>query len=222
VAGERPATAAHADVASIDAWGCSQLERVTGRDYVSRVSKLLVAAAVGAAALALYAAILRPPPEAPVVQSPAPGAAPRSASRWNKAEAAAEQIFGHLAYTPEQSAALQQAGFAIYDGKRPTDNLSAASLEQLRGVSAMFQAIACTAGPCTRYPRDFVACMDDAAALIRLHRDRVPIDRNVYIAAMGVSVVTREIPYQTPPQLAEFCRKFIAAHRQFRATPPAG
>jgi hypothetical protein len=100
--------------------------------------------------------------------------------------------------------------------------LSAAALEQLRGVSAMFQAIECTAGPCTQYPRDLVACMDDAGELIGLHRDRVPIDRQLYIAAMGVSVVTREIPYQTPPQLADFCRKFIAARKQFRATPPAG
>jgi hypothetical protein len=181
------------------------------------VGKLLVTLIV-AAALVLGAVAFRTRPEPP---APATPAAP-AAKTWRfKVEAPAEQVFGHLAYTPPQSAALVEAGRAIYAGKQPTKTLSAASLAQLRQVQALFEGIECpSAGPCQQYPRDVLACMDEAGELIHLQlRKLEPIERKLFVAAMGVQVVTREIPFQTPPALAEFCRELVVAREKFRPRP---
>jgi hypothetical protein len=185
------------------------------------VGKLVVTVAV-AAALVLGAVALRTRPTPPV---PAPAAPATPPIGWAaKAEAPAQRLFGHLAYTQAQSAALVEAGFAIHAGKRPSETLSAASLATLRQVRGLFDGVGCTApGPCTHYRRDVLACMDEAAELIGIQLRRVePIARELFIAAMGVSVVTREVPYQTPAALAEFCRKLVVKREELRPSQPTG
>jgi len=186
------------------------------------MSKLLVAVVVAVAALALGAVAFRPRP-VPPVPPPAP-AVPRTTAPMFYAEPRAEQVFGHLSYTPAQSAALVEAGAAILIGKQPTKTLSAASLEQLRQVRTTFEGIPCTSsGPCTDYRRDVIECLDEAGELVRLQLRKIePVERRLFIAAMGVSVVTREIPYQRPASLAEFCRKLTLAREKFRPGPRTG
>jgi hypothetical protein len=186
------------------------------------VGKLVVTLVV-AAALALAAVAFRARPKPPAPAPPA--AAAPTAKKWDmKAEPAAEEVFGHLAYTPPQSAALIEAGHAIYAGKRPTATVSAASLAQLREVQALFDGIECTTpGPCKQYPRDVLACLDEAGELIALWKSKAePMDRALYTTAMGVSVVTREIYYQTPAALAEYCRKLVVGREKFRSSPRTG
>ena len=171
---------------------------------------------VAAAGLGLGAVAFRTRPAPPI---PALASAPPAAKAWDfKAEATAEEVFGHLDYTPPQSAALVEAGAAIFAGKQPTKTLSAASLEQLRQVRTMFEGITCWSPvPCSDYPRDVLACMDEAGKLVGLRlANAKTIDRALYTAAMGVSVVTREIPDQTPAMLAEFCRKLVIAREKVR------
>ena len=186
------------------------------------MSKLLIAVVVAVAALALGAVAFRPLP-APPVPPPAP-AVPRIAAPVFYAAPAAEKVFGHLTYTPAQSAALVEAGAAILVGKVPTKTVSAASLEQLRQVRTMFEGIQCTSsGPCTDYRRDVIECLNEAGELVNLRLRKIePIEHKLFVAAMGVSVVTREIPYQRPAALAQFCRSLGIAPEKFRPRPRTG
>jgi hypothetical protein len=163
------------------------------------VGRFVGAVAVAALALALGTIAFRSRTErAP----PVPSASGRPAERF----------FGHLTYTPEQSAALTEAGFAIFAGKRPTQTLSSASVAQVAEVAAMFERVACSEPACEELRPDVRRCLDEAGRHIGLRREKIEsVGRKLFIAAMGVSVVTREVYYRTPAELAESCRRFVLA-----------
>jgi hypothetical protein len=130
----------------------------------------------------------------------------------------AQRLFGHLCYTEEQSAAITEAGFAIQKGHTPASTLSPESLAQLREVHAMVQDVDCALDEavCRRYRLPVLDCLERAGALIGRRLGKVEeIPWNLYTAAMGVSVVTREIHYRTVAALVHFCERFNVAQEQY-------
>jgi hypothetical protein len=134
----------------------------------------------------------------------------------------AQGIFGHLFYTETQSEAVTEAGFAIQKGRIPTQTMAPAAVERLREVDARVQAVECRASDaaCVQHRVAVLECLDEAGALIghRLNKtEEIPWD--LYKAAMGVSVVTREIHYRTIAALVHFCARFAEARDKFRPKP---
>jgi hypothetical protein len=101
-------------------------------------------------------------------------------------------------YTAAQKEALVAAGQAILRGERPARVVPAAQRPVLAEVHAMVHEV------------DVDACLDRAAIIVAMRRrlrDRVPPP--LHVAAIGVSVVTREQWYQTVPNLIDFCRRMF-------------
>jgi hypothetical protein len=99
-------------------------------------------------------------------------------------------------YTAAQKEALVAAGQAILRGERPARVVPAAQRPALAEVHALVHEI------------DVDACLDQAAIIVAMRqrvRERVPAP--LHIAAIGVSVVTREQWYQTVENLIDFCRR---------------
>jgi hypothetical protein len=102
-------------------------------------------------------------------------------------------------YTEAQKEALAAAGHAILRGQRPAQVVPATQRPALAEVHALVREI------------DVDACLDQAAIIVGMRRrlrERLP--GPLHVAAVGVSVVTREPWYQTVENLIDFCRRMFA------------
>jgi hypothetical protein len=108
-------------------------------------------------------------------------------------------------YTAAQKEALVSAGQAILRGERPAQVVPAAQRPALAEVHALVREI------------DVDKCLDQAGIIVGMRRrtpglERVP--HKLHVAAVGVSVVTREQWYQTVENLIDFCRRMYTELEQ--------
>jgi hypothetical protein len=186
----------------------------------------VVVVLVVAAALALLLRGGPKEPSAPVASAPVPTTAPPPAGKppatlpphgkvgsgpWPTAiDPAASEHYAKVVYTPAEREVLVAAGNAIMAGKQPSKELPPASLEVIRGIEGRIRAADCGSVDCARYRIGVVACLDRAGAIRAGEGARRERKTRLAAAAMGVSVVTREIYYQTVPELIDWCLRMAA------------
>jgi hypothetical protein len=99
-------------------------------------------------------------------------------------------------YTAAQKEALAAAGHAILRGALPRMAVPPALRPVLAEVDALVPEV------------DVDTCLDRAGGIVYARRRRrLQVPQPLYVAAVGVSVVTREPWYQTVPNLIEFCSR---------------
>lgn len=97
-------------------------------------------------------------------------------------------------YTAAQKEALMAAGNGIVEGVRPFVAVPPAQRLALDEVGVLVPEV------------DAIACLDRAAIIINARRrKRLPVPKPVYFAAFTVAAAARERPFQTVPNLIEFC-----------------
>jgi len=171
-----------------------------------------VLAAVASVALRPRPAEDQPaPPPAPATAPPAPPApAPR---RPPPPVNPIDSRLDSVPFTEEQRAAFLEAGRAIQNGVVPSTVLTPAQRTTLAELQKVLEETVCPlAGSdpsCGGYRIDIDRCLDRAGEIVAWRRkERDNVDRRLFTAAMGVSVVGREYPsYQT---LVKFCREMAA------------
>jgi hypothetical protein len=178
--------------------------------------RIMLGAALLGAVVLIVVLVRREPPTVAPPPPPAPAEEPPADLI---VKGPAQTLFGHLSYTAEQNAALVEAGNLIKAGRKPTQTLPPASLATIREVHAMVQQVECAAADpsCRAYRIEVIDCLDEAGELIGIRfGKREDIPWGLYVAAMGVSVVTREPYYRTVPALVDFCQKLTVAREKFR------
>jgi hypothetical protein len=137
----------------------------------------------------------------------------------------AQRLFGHLFYTEEQSAAITAAGFAIQKGNVPSTTLPPDAMAQLREVHEIVAAVECAPDDavCLRYRIGVLECLEEAGSLVGMRLRKIEeIPWPLYTAAMGVSVVTREVHYRTVAALIHFCQDLIQQREKHRPRRSSG